>query len=135
MHVLAIADDFNEVSEILHTLQQTDTKNRLHHIGDVDEARAYLLHEEPYKNAPCPSLVLLDASLSQKGGLELLADVKTDPQFSGPYATVFIGSDTECHLLANSSHAVDGCIRKPIDTREFARVLTSVCTASLKSNQ
>lgn len=128
--VLLVVGDFDEQRQIKESLQQAKVKNRLHHIGDATEASSYLRREGPYRDAPIPGLVLLDASLPAKSVIDLITVLRTDAQFAGIPVVVLVGSESEHQLIENCIYAVDGSIEKPFNLTELIRILISVDTMS-----
>lgn len=129
--VLLVVGDIDELRQIRHSLQQAKLKNRLHHVGDAAEAKAYLRHEGPYALAPSPGLVLLDANLAQESGVELVAEMKTDPQLAGIPVIMLAGSESEYLVIENSVYAADGIIQKPLSLPKLLQALISVDTLSI----
>ncbi len=128
--VLLVVDDFGELCQIRHSLQQAKVKNRLHHVGNVTEASSYLRRDGPYLNAPVPGLVLLDASLPSKSVIDLLAELKTDAQFAGIPVIALVGSESEGQLIENCLYPIDGSIRKPFSLSDLIQILFSIDTLS-----
>jgi CheY-like chemotaxis protein len=50
----------------------------LHDVTGVDEALAFLHHDEPYGQAPRPSLIVTSLKLPDRSGLDLIAELKDD---------------------------------------------------------
>ncbi len=123
---LLFAGRIDDLRQIRHSLQQAKVQNRLHHVGDAVEARAYLRQEGPYTLAPSPGLVLLDASLPRKSVDDLITELKTNAQLAGIPVIVLLGSESERRLIENCRFTVDGSIRKPFDLPELVQVLNSV---------
>ena len=128
--VLLVVSDVGELRQIRDSLHQAKVKNRLHHVGDAKEASAYMRREGPYMHAPIPGLVLLDAGLSRRSVIDLIAELKTDAQFAGIPVVTIVGSDAERQLIENSLYAVDGTLQKPFDLSELVQILISVDTLS-----
>jgi DNA-binding response OmpR family regulator len=128
--VLLVMGDLNELRQFRDSLHQAKVKNRLHHIGNVAEARLYMRREGPYKKAPVPGLVLLDASLPQRGVIDLITELKTDAQFAGIPVIVLVGSESEQHLTESCLYAVDGSIEIPLHLPDLVRLLTTIDSLS-----
>ena len=128
--VLLVVGDPSDLCLILDSLHQAKVKNRLHHVGSVSEASSYMRREGPYKYAPVPGLVLLDAGLPQRSVADFVAELKTDAQFAGIPVIAIVGSDAEHQLIENSLYAFDGSIRKPFSLSQLVHALISVETLS-----
>ncbi len=128
--VLLVVGDFDEQHQIREMLKQAKVKNRLHFVGDAAEASSYLRREEPYMYAPIPGLVLLDASLPGNSVIDLITELKTNPQFAGIAVIALVGSESEHQLIEDCIYAVDGSIKKSFNLTELIQILISVDTLS-----
>lgn len=124
--LLLVAGSFDGFNHIQHSLQRAKIRNRLHHVGDAAEARAYLRRDGPYLHAPTPGLILLDEGLQTDSVIALITELKTDPQFAGIAVIACAGSESEYDVIDNCIYEVDGRIQKPFNLGEFIQVLLSV---------
>lgn len=130
--VLLATSDIDTLGQIRHSLQKSKVVNRLHHVGEPQEAKTYLRQDVPYTQAPAPGLVLLDASLPDNDLVDLITEVKTNPQFAGIALVVIAATDPEMQFVESGMYRPDGVIRKPFDIRELIPVLISVSTLSFQ---
>lgn len=91
-----------------------------------DDALAYLRGERHHAARPFPDLIFLDLHLPKKSGLEVLSEIKSNPQFTAVPVVVVSGSaDPNEVRRAYELHA--SCyVRKPNDLDEFLRFV-QVC--------
>ncbi len=129
--VLLISGDMETLADTRSSLQRAKIYNRLHHVGDATEARAYMKREGPYLHAPTPALVLLDTELPGDSARELIADLKSDPQFSGIAVILLTGSQTDSHVVESCAHMPDGQIRKPFYMPDLLDALAEVETLAV----
>ena len=125
-NVILVVGGVDDLRQIRQSLQQAKVRNRLHHVGDAVEARAYLRQEGPYPEAPSPVLVLLDASLPRQSAIDLITELKTNAQLAGIPVIILLGSESEHRLTEDCLFRVDGSIQKPFDVPELIRELHSV---------
>ncbi len=128
--VLLVVGGMDDLRQIRHSLQQAKVRNRLHHVGDAVEARAYLRQEGPYERAPSPGLVLLDASLPRQSVIDLITELKTNAQLAGIPVIILLGSESEHRLTEDCLFRVDGSIQIPFDLPELIQELHSIDTLS-----
>lgn len=128
--ILLVMGDLNELSKIRESLRGAKIKNRMHHVGNSDEAISYLRRDGPYRNAPVPGLVLLDASLPLDGSTKLITEMKTGAQFGGIPVIVLVKPESEQTVSESGFYAVDGSIDLPLDPYDLVRLLTTIDTLS-----
>ena len=95
-------------------------------VRDGDEALAFLRNEQNYHPSRHPDLIFLDLHLPKKSGLEVLQEIKANPQWSTTPVVVVSGTaDPQEIKKAYELHA--SCyVRKPNDLDEFLR-FAKVC--------
>ena len=80
IEILLVEDDPGDADLTVLTLQQSKLHSTISVVNDGEQAMARLRLEPPYQQAHRPDLILLDLNLPRKSGLEVLAEVKQDPQ-------------------------------------------------------
>ena len=80
VEILLIEDDPGDVLLTRRALAESKVANVIHVMQDGVEALAFLRQQPPHEDVNRPDLVLLDLNLPRKGGLEVLAEVKNDPE-------------------------------------------------------
>jgi two-component system, chemotaxis family, response regulator Rcp1 len=95
-------------------------------VSDGEEALAFLRREEAYRMHSHPDMIFLDLHLPKLTGLEVLEEIKTNPNWSATPVVVVSGySDLGEIRRAYELHA--SCyVRKPDNLDEFLR-FAKVC--------
>lgn len=90
-------------------------------VSDGEEALVFLRKEEHYQGHQHPHMIFLDLHLPKKSGLEVLEEIKTNPNWSATPVVVVSGhSDPREIRKAYELHA--SCyVRKPDDLHDFLR--------------
>jgi two-component system, chemotaxis family, response regulator Rcp1 len=78
--ILLVEDNPGDVRLTKETLKNSKIHNNVIVVNNGEEALAYLYRRDTYRNAVLPDLILLDLNLPKKGGVEVLAQVKEDPE-------------------------------------------------------
>src|SRR5665213_2354191 len=79
VEILLVEDNVADIQLTEEALSEAPSPYTLHVARDGEQAMAFLRHEGVHVNAPRPDLILLDLNMPRKGGREVLADVKNDP--------------------------------------------------------
>jgi CheY-like chemotaxis protein len=105
----------------LETLADGDLEMNLHVVRDGVEATAFLRKEGAYRDSARPALILLDLNLPGKGGRELLAELKLDPDLRRIPVVAFSASETDDADAQTAYRLRANCyITKPIDAPQMA---------------
>jgi chemotaxis family two-component system response regulator Rcp1 len=123
--ILLIEDSLGDIRLTQEALKEIKHPITLHIATDGEQAMAYLYKEEPFTNANPPDLILLDLNLPKKHGLEILKEIKNDPNLKKiPVLILSISQDEEDILQCYNLHA--NCyINKPLDIDTFMEVISS----------
>ena len=78
--VLLVEDDPGDVLLVKEAFEDHKVGNALSVVSDGVEAMQYVRGEGSYASAARPDLILLDLNLPRKSGIEVLAEIKGDPQ-------------------------------------------------------
>jgi two-component system, chemotaxis family, response regulator Rcp1 len=124
--ILLVEDSPGDVRLTREALKEGRVANRLHVVGDGEEALAFLRREGPFRDAPAPGLVLLDLNLPRLDGREVLRIVKSDPELRRIPIVVLTtsNSDTDVHQVYDL--AGNCYIAKPVDFDRFLEVIHSI---------
>jgi CheY-like chemotaxis protein len=93
---------------------------------DGVEAMAYLRQEGTFAAAARPDLILLDLNLPKKDGREVLAEIKADADLKLIPVVVLTMSAEEEDILKGYGLRANCYITKPVDLRQFAKVVKSI---------
>jgi two-component system, chemotaxis family, response regulator Rcp1 len=88
---------------------------------DGDEALAFLRRTGKYSEQPLPNIICLDLHLPKKPGLQVLAEIKQDPELKAIPVIVVSGSDNPREVREAYELHASCYIRKPDDLEPFLR--------------
>src|ERR1041385_4449444 len=92
--VLQVEDNEADVRLTREALREAGEQLRLSVVGDGEQALAFLRNEEGFEDAPRPHLVLLDLNLPRKDGVEVLQEMRQDPELA-PIPVIVLTSSSE----------------------------------------
>jgi len=104
--ILVIDENPDHIRIIETVLNESPGRYRMVAIAQGSEALDFLHHRGAYEGAARPDLILLDLSLSDTHGLEILADVKADGQLRRIPIIVFTLSEQAEQIF--KSYALQG---------------------------
>jgi two-component system, chemotaxis family, response regulator Rcp1 len=92
----------------------------LHSVPSVSEALAFLRHDEPYRQAPLPQLIVTSLNLSgQQSGFDFLVAVKDDPALRAIPVIVFSMYDQPAIVQKSYALGANCYITKPRELDAF----------------
>ncbi len=123
VEILLIEDSPSDADLAIEALGQGKILNNLHFVEDGVEAIKFLRKKAPYLGVPRPDLILLDLNLPKKSGVEVLEEIKTDPNLKLiPVVILSTSADPKDIVKSYSLHA--NCyITKPVDFVQFTKVV------------
>jgi CheY-like chemotaxis protein len=124
--ILLVEDSPTDALLAQEALRSAQVPSNVHVVEDGEEALIFLHGEGPYASAPRPDLILLDLNLPKKGGLEVLEEIKTDPDLKAiPVAVLTTSQDAGDVLQAYDLHA--NCyLTKPVDFVQFTEFIQAI---------
>ena len=120
--VLVVEDDPGDVLLTTDALEDCHLGLSLHVVGDGEEAMRFLRDQ----GQPRPALVLLDLNLPRRGGLEVLADLKADPDLRAIPVVVLTTSQAEADIVRSYELHANAYVIKPFDAAQFADAIRHI---------
>ena len=118
--VLLVEDNKGAVLLVRAALEASHARVRLHVVSNGVAALDFVRRQNPR-----PQLLILDVNLPRKTGLEVLTELKSDPQFAGLPIVMFSSSAaTQDVEMAYRAHAC-GYIQKPDNVDTFFAAIAS----------
>lgn len=95
----------------------------LHVVEDGQAALDFLRRAKGFEDALRPDLILLDLNLPKKNGIEVLREIKDDPELRAIPVVMLTTSNDELDVLASYDRYANSYITKPIDFEQFTQVV------------
>lgn len=119
--ILLVEDSPNDVELILAALAENCLANEVVVVRDGEEALDYLYRRGVFRlrMEGNPVVVLLDLKLPKVDGLEVLAQVKSDPEMRRLPVVVLTSSREEQDVVNSYNLGTNAYVVKPVDFHEF----------------
>ncbi len=124
--VLLVEDDPGDVLLTSEAFAQHHLNVQLHVVGDGEEATRFLRRTGDFASAPRPALVLLDLNLPRRSGLEVLADLKADPDLRTIPVVVLTTSQAQQDIQCSYQLHSNAYVVKPIDVNQFSAAIGQI---------
>lgn len=119
--ILLAEDNPNDVELTLEALAEHNLANRVTVAHDGVEALEYLRCEGAWADrAPgLPAVLLLDIKMPRKDGLEVLREIRGDPQLKRLPVVILTSSREEQDIITSYDLGANAYVVKPVDFRSF----------------
>jgi CheY-like chemotaxis protein len=126
IEILLVEDSENDATWTMEALRDGKVTNRVTWVEDGVEAMDFLRRKGPNSTAPRPDLILLDISMPRKSGLEVLKEIKEDPELMRIPVVIMTLSNDEHDVLKAYNLRANCYITKPVDMDQFMGVVRSI---------
>jgi CheY-like chemotaxis protein len=126
MDVLLVEDDEGDVLMTREAFEFYKIRNTLHVVTDGEQALQFLRRTGPYADAPRPGLILLDVNLPRVSGLEVLAELKQDPQLLDVPVVMLTTSQADEDILRSYKLHANAYVSKPVDFEGFTSAIRQI---------
>jgi len=124
--VLLVEDDEGDVLMTREAFDFYKIRNTLHVVSDGAQALEFLRRTGPYEDAPRPGLVLLDVNLPRLSGLEVLAELKQDPELMAVPVVMLTTSQADEDILRSYKLHANAYVSKPVDFEGFTAAIRQI---------
>jgi len=122
--ILLVEDNPDHAELTLKALKQNNILNEVYVVNDGQEALDFMFHRGKYadgKKFPRPGLILLDIKLPKVDGLEVLKQLKADPQFKSIPIIMLTTSDRDEEIAESYAGGANSYVVKPMDFEDFMK--------------
>jgi two-component system, response regulator len=136
--ILLVEDNPYDAEMVVHAMKKSNLTNRIHIVKDGEEALDYIFRRGQYaeKSYPKrPRVVLLDLKLPKIDGIEVLRQIRNNPETKMlPVVALTSSKESrdieECYALGVNSYIV-----KPVDFAQFTEAVKNLGFYWLLLNQ
>lgn len=126
LSILLVEDNADHAELVRRNLAESLVANRLYHVEDGDDALDFVRQRGTYTDParfPRPNLILLDLRLPRVDGLEVLRQIKSDPELQLIPVVILTTSDAEPDMALAYQYHANSYLTKPVDFGQFAALL------------
>jgi len=126
LDVLLVEDDEGDILMTREAFEFHKIRNTLHVVTDGEQALQFVRQAGPFAGAPKPGLILLDVNLPRIGGLEVLAELKQDPELVVIPVVMLTTSQAEEDILRSYKLHANAYVSKPVDFEHFIEAIRQI---------
>lgn len=126
--ILLVEDDKRDLELTLIALERSQLANDVVVLRDGAEALDYLRREGDYagRDAGNPAVILLDLKLPKLTGLEVLEEVRDDPQLRSVPVVMLTSSQEEADVVKSYELGVNAYVVKPVIFEQFVSAIADL---------
>lgn len=138
VEILIVEDNPNDAEMAMRALKRNNLTNKVYIVNDGEEALDFILSRGKYsirKKCVRPRMVLLDLKLPKIDGLEVLREIKGNPETRIIPVIVLTSSKEEKDLIESYKLGVNSYIVKPVEFEKFVDAVNELGMYWLLLNQ
>ena len=124
--LLLVEDDDGDALMTREAFEYYKIRNKLHVVTDGEQALQLLRRTGPFAGVPRPGLILLDVNLPRLSGLEVLAELKHDPELAILPVVMLTTSQAEEDILRSYKLHANAYVTKPVDFENFIAAIRQI---------
>lgn len=127
--ILLVEDNSSDAELAILALKERNLANKMKWVKDGAEALDFLFATGAYSNRNIenyPRVILLDLRLPKVDGLEVLRRIKADERTRRIPVVMVTSSKEDRDVMESYDHGVNSYINKPVEFKEFAKVVSEL---------
>ena len=129
VEILLVEDNPDDEELTLMALNRYNIGNRIYVVRDGEEALEFIFARGRYEKRNSkhhPKLILLDIKLPLVDGLEVLRQIKADPETRRIPVVLLTSSREESDVVKGYENGTNSYIVKPVDFTQFGEAMRTV---------
>ena len=129
LRVLLVEDNPAHAELIIRSLEDHDTPLDIYHAPDGEVALNFLYQRDQYTDLaenPRPHIILLDIRMPKVSGLEVLEELKSDPNLKSIPVIILTTSEAEQDVARAYDHYANSYLVKPVDFDKFVQLMNEL---------
>ena len=124
--ILLVEDNFDDILITKRAMAKGRISNKLYIVHDGEEALDFFRKQGKYKDAPTPTLVLLDLKMPKLDGFGVLKVVKSDENLKSIPIIVLTSSERDKDIDLAYKLGANNYIMKPVNFDSFIKTIISI---------
>lgn len=124
--MLLVEDDEGDILMTREAFEFYKIRNPLHVVTDGERALQFLRQTGPFADAPRPGLIMLDINLPRLSGLEVLAELRKDPELTLIPVVILTTSQAEEDIVRSYRLHANAYVSKPVDFENFIKAIRQI---------
>ncbi len=127
-YILLVDDNPRDVELTLAAFSRLSLDINIEVVNDGDQAIDFLYRRKKYadRQQGWPLLVLLDLKMPKVNGLEVLRQIKSDPDLLSIPFVVLSSSEQDRDIYESYGYGANAYVVKPIDFAEFTQTIKTI---------
>jgi len=138
VEVLLVEDNPHDAEMTIRALKRVNLSNSLIHLKDGAEALDFIFSRGAFagrNTAEKPKVILLDIKMPKVDGIEVLRQIKADPNTRTIPVVIMTSSKEEQDVYTSYNLGVNSYVVKPVDFEGFAKAVSELGFYWLITNQ
>jgi len=138
VEILLVEDNPHDAEMTIRALRRVNLANRLIHVKDGAEALDFIFSKGTFagrNTAEKPKVILLDIKMPKVDGIEVLRQIKSDPNTKTIPVVIMTSSKEEQDVFTSYNLGVNSYVVKPVDFEGFAKAVSDLGFYWLITNQ
>ena len=123
INILLVEDNAGDVRLIQEAFKDSKIENKFSVVYDGEDAMKYLYGKDEFAGSIRPDIIFLDLNLPKKSGMEILEEIKSDPELRKIPVVVLTTSSSAEHIQKSYGLHANCYITKPVDFNHFVDVV------------
>ncbi|UJP06059.1 MAG: response regulator [Nitrosomonas sp.] len=126
-NIILIVDD-NPADALLmkEAFALCQSNNEINVVEDGIYALEFLREKQSSQQSVCPDIILLDLNMPRRNGMEVLRELKVDPEFSVIPVIIFTSSASREDIKAAYAQHANAYLQKPGDFDGYIKIAKSI---------
>lgn len=125
-HILLVEDNEGDILLTLEAFEECKVKTEISVAKNGQEALDFLFKRGAYKNVVKPDLVLLDINIPIFNGLEVLRQIKADPNLKKIPVIMLTTSSNQKDIDEAYANYCNSYVKKPLEISEFLSAILKI---------
>jgi two-component system response regulator len=138
VEILLVEDNPHDAEMTIRTLKKIHLANKLTHVKDGAEALDFIFSRGAYTGRNIndkPKVILLDIKMPKVDGIEVLRQIKSNPDTKTIPVVIMTSSKEEQDIITSYNLGVNSYVVKPVDFDGFAKAVSELGFYWLITNQ